>query len=324
MNQACFRLLILIPLFSLMLSPRAGAQAQENDFEFYKKNGHSSKAWDESVKKGFEAYDKQDCNATLTFLKEAIAAQAQDGLVFYKVAVCSEVTGTPYTALQYYQLAEEKLMKLPQIHRYQRDVFESYGRALFQAKRYDQAFPYLSRAVALGTPSFGLFYMVGYLHMMKGDTRAAIELFEKALAQDTAGVQPLMLANVYREVAKAYYANKDYQKAMQLVTQALNLNPQDQEAMKIKNELSNMAQQQSIVQMIEGMTSTTVPDPGAPKPQSAPPPPAAGQLPPLNPPPAQDPTPPLGTVVPPGTAAPPPAPPAAPPAAPPPAPPPAK
>lgn len=296
-----------IYLFSLTFLYTQPASAQAGaDYEYYKKTGHSNKMWDESVKRGFEAYDKQDCEGALASLKEAIAAQCQDGLVFYKIAVCSETTGSPYTALQYYQLAEEKLMKLPQIHRYQQDIFESYGRALFQAKRYDQAFPYLQRAAAIGTPSFGLYYMVGFLSATKGDMRAAIEMFEKALAQDTTGVPPTTLAVVYREVAKAYHANKDFQKSSQLADKALALNPNDPEATKIKNETSSMASQQSMINMIDGMTKQQLQDPGAPRPPgSLPPPPAAAKLPPLNPQPIQDPTPPMGNMVQPGTPAPP-------------------
>ncbi|MCE9624778.1 MAG: tetratricopeptide repeat protein [Deltaproteobacteria bacterium] len=288
----------LVFLFGLSL-PKL-ARADSEDFEFYKKYGHHSKAWDDYVKQGFDAYDQQNCDQAMTGLKQAIATQCQDALVYFKMAVCSEVAGTPYTALQYYQLAEEKLAKLEVIHRYQKDIYESYGRALFQAKRYDESFPYLVKAAAVGSPSFGLYYMVGYLYSKKNDNKAAIEFFDKALAQDTSKAPPAILALVYREVAKSYAKDKNYQKGMDLVNKALQLNPSDQESTQLRSEISNVLSQQSILQMIHSAEGTVSGEQGATNP-SKPPPPAAAKLPPLESQTLKDPTPPLGTVQSPGT-----------------------
>jgi len=313
MPQRLHRFFIILSLLGAILTVPVAARAggDSPDYEFYKKYGNTSKQWDDNVRAGFDAYDRQDCDQALRALKDAIAAQTQDALVFYKVAVCSELTGTPYTALQYYQLAEEKLQTLKGIHPYQRDINESYGRALFQAKKYDQAFPYLQRAVALGTPNFGIFYMVGYLYMTKNDNRAAVEMFERALAQDISKVPPATLATVYREVGKAHFQNKDYVRASELIQKTLQINPNDPEATKINNQLSSMQQQNQVMGMMDSMTKAPLPNPDAlnkPTDTSQPPlPPAASKLPPLNPPTAAgDPTPPLGNVVPEG--APPPAP----------------
>ena len=92
--------------FGLGMPTRAWAQ---EDYEFYKKNGHTNKAWNQEVEAGFTAYDKQDCDGTVTHLQEAIKLQCQDALVYYKMAVCTELKGSPYTSIQYYQLAMEKL-----------------------------------------------------------------------------------------------------------------------------------------------------------------------------------------------------------------------
>jgi len=286
-------LILFILLFGIPI-PRV-ARADSEDFEFYKKYGHHSKAWDDYVKQGFDAYDQQNCDQAMTALKQAIATQCQDALVYFKMAVCSEVAGTPYTALQYYQLAEEKLGKLEVIHRYQKDIFESYGRALFQAKRYDESFPYLVKAAAVGSPSFGLYYMVGYLYAKKNDSRAAIEFFDKALAQDTSKAPPAILALVYREVAKSYAKEKDYKKSMDLVNKALQLNPTDQEATQLRSQISQVLSQESLMQMIHNAEGT-VSGGESPSNLSKPPPPAASKLPPLESQPMKDPTPPLGTV----------------------------
>lgn len=299
-------LLILFAFLFCGLFP-VGLKAQAEDFEFYKKYGHSSKQWDDYVKQGFDAYDQQNCDASMAALKQAIASQCQDAQVYFKLAVCSEVVGTPYTALQYYQLAEEKLGKLEVLHRYQKDIYESFGRALFQAKRFDEAFPYLVKAAAVGSPSFGLYYMVGFLYAKKGDTKAAVEFFDKALAQDTSKAPPAILALVYREVAKAYAKEKNNQKTMELLNKALAINPNDQEAIQLQNQIRSALSQESLIQMIKGAEGQ-VTGGEAPIGTSKPPPPAASKLPPLEG--VKDPTPPLGTVQGPGAPATAPTPPA--------------
>ncbi|HKX12408.1 MAG TPA: tetratricopeptide repeat protein [bacterium] len=279
-------------LFLVFATVPASAQDQVNDFEFYKKYGHSSKVWNDSVQQGFAAYDQQNCEQAMTHLKQAVAAQCQDALVYFKLAVCSEVAGSPYTALQYYQLAEEKLNQLEVLHRYQKDIFEAYGRALFQGKKYEEAFPYLTKAAAVGTPSFGLYYMVGFLYAKKNDFKPALEFFEKALSQDTSKAPPQLLGMIYREVAKSYLQNKVYDRAEELVGKAIALNPADGEAQQIKNQLATLRQQQSMVQMIQNVEANRHGEKPGAAPVSKPPPPAASQLPPLEG--AKDPTPPLG------------------------------
>lgn len=273
--------------------PQASAPAPGADFEFYKKNGHTNKDWNDFVKQGFEAYEQQNCDSALTSLKQAVGAQCQDALVFFKMAACSELIDSPYTALQYYQLAQEKLDKLNVSHRYKTEIYESYGRALFKAVRYDQAFPLLTKAVALGTPSFALNYMVGFLYSKKGDSQAALDSFTRALTYDTTGVPPTLLSSVYREVAKAQVQLKNYQAATPLLEKAFQLNPNDPEVVKMKNESSLGLQQNSMIQMIQSLSDpnhTKTSDSG-----SQPPPPAAAKLPPLESQPTlKDPTPPLG------------------------------
>jgi len=285
----------------LVLGGTARAQNETDDFEFYKKYGHHSKVWDESVKAGFEAYDHQNCDQALTDLKQAVAAQCQDGLVYYKLAVCSEVQGSPYTALQYYQLAEDKLGKLQAIHHYQKDLYESYGRALFQAKRFDEAFPYLVKAAAIGSPSFGLYYMVGFLYAKKNDMKAAGEFFDKALSQDTSKAPPQILGMMYREVARNYLREKNYDKANELLGKAIAINPNDQEVIQMRSEITNVRSQESLMQMIHNAEGQVGGDQSGTN-TSKPPPPAAAKLPPLDGGVAKDPTPPLGSV--PGSAGP--------------------
>ncbi len=263
-NRSLVSILFLITTIFFGLTRTSLADSP--DYSFYKKHGHSKKQWDSFVKSGFDAYDRQDCDQALQYLKQAIGAQSQDPLVYYKMAVCSELWGSLYTALQYYQLSEEQLQKLPAPHPYQKDIYENYGRALFQAKKYQEAFPYLTRAAVVGTPSFGLFYMVGMLYLARNDPSAAIEYFDRALTQDASGAPPPVLAKVYKEVAKANMKGKNYQKAATLIDQSLKLQPQDTEAQQIRRQISTQLQQESLVKIIEGLGPTTQPStlPSAP------------------------------------------------------------
>ena len=90
---------------------------------------------------------------------------------------------------------------------------------------------------------------------------------------------------------------------MDLLSKAIQINPNDQEAIQIKNQISNALTQENIIQMIqnaEGQVSGA----GSATGTSKPPPPAAAKLPPLEGQAVKDPTPPLGTAS--GTTPPPP------------------
>jgi tetratricopeptide (TPR) repeat protein len=292
----------LVPCLLFALGFSRGAQA-DTDYDFYKKNGHTNKAWNQEVEAGFAAYDKQDCDGTLAHLQEAIKLQAQDALVYYKMAVCTELKGSPYTALQYYQLAQEKLQALPAVHRYQQDIYENYGRALLKADKKKEALPYLSRAAAVGSPSFAIFYMVGSLAAEMGDWGAAMDYYKKAIAQDTTGVDPKLLAQIYFYVGKSYYDNKDYQNAIAQLDRASQLDPENLQVQNLRGTVSTLLQQKSMGEMLDGLSQkgttgasgTTVGTGTTPGSSTGPPPagtttgspslpPAAANLPPLNPP----------------------------------------
>jgi tetratricopeptide (TPR) repeat protein len=316
-------LYILVAYIVLGLGNVNTARAEE-DYEFYKKYGHSNKIWNQAVEAGFVAYEKQDCDGTLTQLQEAIRLQAQDPLVYYKMAVCTELKESPYTALQYYQLALEKLETLQAVHRYQRDIYENYGRALLKADRKKDAVPYLTRAAAVGTPSFSLYYLVGSLYGETGNWPAAIENYKKAITQDSSDIDPKLLSQIYFQVGKSYYDAKDLPQASAHLDRALQLDPQNVPAQNLRGEISTALQQKSMTEMMEGISKTptvpqgaitgstpptstattppsgatpTTPIPGSTGPSNLPP--AAAKLPPLNPPTS---TPPAGTSTPPAPA----------------------
>lgn len=319
-----FFLYILLGYLIFGLGIPYSSRADE-DYEFYKKQGHSNKTWNQVVEAGFAAYEKQDCDGALAQLQEAIRLQAQDPLVYYKMAVCTELKGSPYTALQYYQLALEKLETLPAVHRYQRDIYENYGRALLKADKKKEAMPFLSRAAAVGTPSFSLYYLVGSLAGETGDWGAALDYYKKAIAQDTSDVDPKLLSKIYFQVGKSYYDAKDFPQAGTHLDRAVQLDPDNIPAQNLRGSVSTALQQKSMTEMIEGLgpkspmtpggttpttSSTPAPPAGATTPTSPTPgvpsntttgssnlPPAAAKLPPLNPPSST--TPPAGSNTPP-------------------------
>lgn len=237
--------------FSVSLQAKPEEPPKTDDYRFYKKYGHDSKQWDEEVRAGFAAYEAQNCEATLKHLMEAVRRQAQDALVYFKLAVCNEVMDSPYTALQYYELAHEKLKTLKKPHPYQQEIFENQGRLLWKGKRYKEALPLLKQASVVGTPSFGLYYMIGSIYAEQEQLSGALEFYQKALAQDTTNVEPPLLSQVYLEVAKAHYQNKDYKGALSLLDQSVRLNPQNEEAAQLKSRVATLLQQESMVEMFE-------------------------------------------------------------------------
>lgn len=244
----CFCLALLSPTIAYA---KKSEPPKTKDYRFYKKYGHTSRAWNDAVRAGFAAYEAQNCELALKHLGEAIRAQAQDPLVYFKLAVCNEVMDSPYTALQYYELAQEKLKNLKRAHPYQQEIFENQGRLLWKGKSFKKALPLLKQASIVGTPSFGLYYMLASIYAEQAQFNGALEYYQKALTQDLSGVEPALLSQVYFEVAKTYYQNKDYRTALPLLEKAVRLNSQNQEAAKLKSQIAVLLQQDSMVEMFE-------------------------------------------------------------------------
>lgn len=277
--------LSILLFFSLFFLCNQRAFAQ-NDYSFYSNYGHRSSAWNQSVKAGFSAYDSQDCTQSLELLKKAVSMQCKDTLVLYKLAICSEKEENLYTAIQYYELAAKGLKQLKASHRYQNEIYENYGRALFKANRYEEALPLLTQAVQFNN-NFSLNYMLGYIHAKSENWSASNEYLKRALVQDTSGVPPQLLARVYFQVAKAQAEQKNYKLAIELLKKSAQLDPNNQEQIAMGNqylrEWQRLQFQQTQKDMLETFTDFIGKDKGKEKgPEVLPPPPAASKLPPLE------------------------------------------
>ncbi len=259
--------------------------AMADDYGFYSKFGQRSSSWNQDVKAGFAAYDRQDCSQALAHLKKAVGLQCKDTLVLYKMAVCSEKQENLYTAIQYYGLAAKGLKSLKTSHRYQNEIYENYGRALFKASRYDEALPLLIQAAQINN-SFSLNYMVGFIYAKKQNWPESNRYLQQSLIQDTTGVPPSLLSKVYFQVGKAQAQQKNYKLASELIKKAVQLDPSNQEIKAYANQHLRAWQRLLFQEKQKEMMQTFQDFIGKEKeekpPETLPPPPAADKLPPLE------------------------------------------
>jgi len=236
-------------------APAPKAAPSYDDFAYYKKNSNKPKACLNEVKQGFEAYDQQDCEKAIAFFKDAIKGGCDHPLVLFKLAACSEFTGSNYSAAQYYKEAETGLKILPAPHRYQQDFYESYGRALLMNKKIDEALPYLQKGAELGTPSFTLFYLLGELYNMKRQPELALQYYQRATTQALDGASPAQLAKVYGTIGKTYLEVKDWVKAIEYLDLALKNAPTDAELQQARYKAQELKRQNELFQMMQSVTN---------------------------------------------------------------------
>ncbi len=233
----------------------------EEDYNYYQKHGRKSSLWNEKVQKGFEAYEKGDCEKAISFFKQAMSEGCKDPLLIFKLAACAELMGSYYSAAQYYKQAEEGLSTLSAPHRYAQDFYEAYGRVLYLNQKTEAALPYLLQAEKGGTPSYLLFYLLGQIYLTKGQNQMAMEYFNKAIQQPLNQVPPVQLAKIYRALGKSYLELKEADKAIQFLELAVKNNPADAESKQLLYQAKEFKRQQTIFKMMEGISN-----PGTSKP----------------------------------------------------------
>ncbi len=253
-----------LPNLSLNPAPAASSSSAEassktapqyDDFGYYKKNSNKPKSCSNEVKQGFEAYDQQDCEKSIAFLKDAIKGGCDHALVLFKLAACSEFTGSYYSAAQYYKQAEEALKILPTPHRYQKDFYESYGRALLMNKKAEEALPYLQKGAEMGTPSFTLFFLLGELFNLKKQPEQAIQYYQKALTQPLDSASPAQLAKVYGSIGNTFLEVKDWAKAIEYLDLALKNAPGDASLQQARYKAQELKRQNELFQMMQSVTN---------------------------------------------------------------------
>ncbi len=231
--------------------PASQAKTTEDDFAYYKRHGKTSKNWNDFVKKGFESYDQQDCEKSVSFLKQAAGVGCNDPIVLFKLAACSEFMGSYYSAAQYYKQSEDGLKTLPSPHRYANDFYEAYGRALYLNKKTDEALPYLAKAAEVGTPSFFLYYLLGEIYLGKQQNQPAATYFQKAIEQPQATASTAQLARAYGSVGQSYTEMKDWEKAIQYLDQALKYDPTNADFQNARYKVGELKRQEQLFQMMQ-------------------------------------------------------------------------
>ena len=258
MKRSILTLIIcLFPISSLLFSqtnttPQVVTfKPSMSDYQYYKKFGKTNKAWDEYVKLGFETYDKGDCDKAIAYFKEAIKSGSNDPLLIFKLAACSELTGSNISAEQYYQQIESSLKILKSPHPYQNLFYEAYGRTLVANQKVSEALPYLKQATEKGPPSFNLFFLVAQIYLSQNNTDQAIEFYKKAINQDLNGVQAKYLAKAYGMLARSYYVQKNYEEVIKYADLSLKLEPNDNELKQIRLNAGEQKRSEHYMKMFE-------------------------------------------------------------------------
>lgn len=238
----CILFLGIFPCFSGLLAPKAHAQAPQNasiyseqDMEAYLKSPFNNAKWDPFVKEGFEALDRQDVQTAIEFLRKATTLGCQSPLVFFKMALAYEASGSYYTAVQYYELAREKMALTHPEHRYQKTFDENYGRALYLLGRRDEAVALLEKA---DSSSYWILKLLGNAATERGEPAKAAAYYERVANLPGVNLSPAEQTELFITIARLYRKQDNKESAKGAYRKALATDPANAEAKAYLKEAS--------------------------------------------------------------------------------------
>lgn len=232
-RQAPF--LSLLALLLTLLTGTAFGQPQTfttiagADFEAYKTTPAASPVWDDLVKEGFAAFDRQDNLTALEFLRKSINLGCRSPLVFFKMALAYESQGGYYPAIQSYEFAADGFKKMNQTHRYVGLLSENYGRALYMMGQTAKAIPILEEA-ARTQASPWVFKLLAQNALAAKDEAKTLSYDEAFATSPGAPTKPEEKEALYVEMARLADHIKDEAKAKTYYEQVVVINPANAEA----------------------------------------------------------------------------------------------
>lgn len=215
------------------------------DFLAYKKSPFAGAKWDPLVEEGFNAMDRQDMQTTMEFLRKAVASGCRSPLVFFKLALSYEMQGSFYSAIQYYELANEGFKKANQDHRYFKQFNENYGRALYMMGQTDKAIPVLEAASARSENPWVL-KILGQVYLSRGDISKAVSYWERFLKQPDVKNNEKIEVNLI--LARTFASQHEDTAATRYYEQVASLDPANEEA---KNYLKERQTRNSFDKVLE-------------------------------------------------------------------------
>ncbi|MBX7148984.1 hypothetical protein K1X76_07845 [bacterium] len=217
----------MLKLLALLLTLSSAVYAQEQfttvagqDYKLHTSSPFTNPKWDPFVKEGFDAFDRQDVQTGLEFLRKSVLLGCTSPLVLMKMGIGFESQGNYPVALQYYQMAFDNFAKWGKETSYYADFPEYYGRALYLSGNVVKAMPFLEEA-AKTKPTSPILKLLIQNNLSSEDTVKAenfLEKLEKIQPTDYTAEEfvnfHLQLARLYKKADNKDMATKHYEKIL--------------------------------------------------------------------------------------------------------------
>lgn len=222
------RILWILGLLILVSLPSHAGEAGP-DYEAYVASPRSNPKWDPLVKEGFERLTQRDFTSSLEFLKKAINLGCESPIVFFKLGLAYEATGSYYPAVQHYELAKKQFQTTNQNHEYNGLTDESIGRALYLMGDKKKAIIIL-KSIAQKTNRAWILKLLGTEALEIGDHLNATSYFERLFKFEDQALSPPERLNIYTQLARIYRNKKESAGAIRYYNEAIKIDPQNVEA----------------------------------------------------------------------------------------------
>lgn len=231
--------LFVISLFFLVFSfssSQVKAQVQEKfitlaakDYQAYQESKFKDPRWDPYVQEGFEAFDREDLQTAVEFLRKAYLKGCRSPIVLFKLALSFESMGSYYSAVQYFELAGPLFKKSHKGHRYRKHYEENYGRALYMLGSEEKAIEVLKKA-ATKSDSAWILRLLGKVSIERKDYLEAVAYYERLLKLENSDVGLQERVDINRLLARIFRNQDQKQAAERYYKRILEVHASDPEA----------------------------------------------------------------------------------------------
>ncbi|OGQ06722.1 MAG: hypothetical protein A3G32_05725 [Deltaproteobacteria bacterium RIFCSPLOWO2_12_FULL_40_28] len=233
LDELTTALLSLLTLLFLAILPSdtvwADTSYARQDYEAYQKSPFHSTAWDESVREGFENFDREDLTSTIEFLKRATAAGCESPLVYFKLALSFEGLGSYYSASQHYQMAKQQFKKANKTHRYAISYEENYGRLLWSMGETNKALEVLDRSTRKNAAPWVL-KLLGNYYINQGEHLKATSYLERLMRMNNNELSVEEYIDINLKLARLYLSQGQDEAAQRYYQRILEVDPNHAEA----------------------------------------------------------------------------------------------
>ncbi len=223
------------------------------DLDTYYKSTFKNATWDEMVESGMKAYHSNDTETAYTSLFHAVNKGCESPLVLFMLGTASEARGNFYSAVDYYQMAKRQFNLSHSIHRFAKMVNESLARALIQSGNELEGYQLLEQSTK-HNPSFWSLKMLGLNASAKNDIPSALSYFERALRATDSDTSVSEILELYLIQGRLFLKNNESEGATRSYQKALEIDPQNQEALMILSRSNKSQDSSQLLQMIEKMS----------------------------------------------------------------------